>query len=576
MQTAIPSQIATLRSLGGYFCAGDYGLIEIYGKEASKFLQDKTTNNVLKLSEFQGQPSCLLDRKAHVKAFFQLYRKHDSFRIVAEINQIEPILAHLEQYKFSDKVEFLNLCQTGTFFALQGPNVLQLLLENQATKGDNCLSAHDLSDSRLWGVPVHVFRKSVTGEEGYFVWLSQSDLPEFLANAEPDCLNLGLSKLSNETLEIARIEAGLPKFAVDFSENNLLTETGLEQLTVSYDKGCFLGQEVLARIKNQGAPTKGLMGLVFAQGIKETFAIDSPVIGADKEIAHLKSNCFSPTLNRTVAIAMVLREFRTPNKILDVVIAEKPVQVSTTLLPLYQAATATERARALYQKALSLYASQAPADSESESIAILKNAIALDPLLEDAYESLGVILSKCDRLDEAIEVMKRLASLNPQSIMAHTNLSIFYMQKGLKDEAEEEKAISMSIRMALAAQEAALAKQQEQTSQEKQEQARERLEMFLQVLAIDSEDLLANYGSGTCYIDLLQYAQAVPFLTKAITLKPSHTLAYLALAIAYQSLNKSNEAIETLMKGIEIAAKRADMDVLKQMQLKLSTMKRDL
>jgi folate-binding protein YgfZ len=569
MQPSISEQIATLRSQGGYFCASDYGLIEIYGKDAAKFLQDKTTNDVLQLKEHQGQLSCLLDRKAHVKAFFQLYRKHESFRIIAEKSQIEPILAHLEQYKFSDKVEFLNLCDTGTFFALQGPNVFQLLSKHQTCKGS---IDQDLADTKLWGTSIHLFRKSVTGEEGYFIWVSQSDVSAFFANAEAACLDSGFSKLTKESLETARIEAGLPKFATDFLDSNLLPETGLEELTVSYSKGCFLGQEVLARIKNHGAATKALMGLVFAQEFSQPLHFDSQVLLEDKEIAQLKSNCYSPTLNKHIAIALVRREYRVPNRQLNVLVIDKPAQVSTTLLPFYHSASKAERALKLYQKALSIFALQSGLETEIEAIKLLESAIVLEPLFEDAYESLGVILSKCNRLDEAIAIMKRLAELNPQSIMAHTNLSVFYIAQGLKEQAEEEKAISMSIRMQLAAKEAASAKQENKDKIEKQNSANERLDMFRQVLAIDSEDLLANYGSGSCLIDLEQYAEAIPYLAKAIEIKPTHSVAYLALATAYQSLGKTHEAGKTLERGIEIAAQRADMEPLKQMQNNLAAL----
>jgi predicted Zn-dependent protease len=162
--------------------------------------------------------------------------------------------------------------------------------------------------------------------------------------------------------------------------------------------------------------------------------------------------------------------------------------------------------------------------------------------------------------------MKKLASINEDSVMAHTNLSVFYIEKGLKEAAEEEKAISMGIRMRLAAQESKAANEKAQSEQQKEKETRERMEMFKQVLAIDSQDLLANYGYGSCLVELKEAAEAVPFLLKAIEIKPMHTVAYVALAKAYKDLGEKAKLSETLVKGIEVASKRGDMMPLREME----------
>src|ERR1700728_1397805 len=115
------AQIKNLRQVGGFCKAEPYGLIEIYGKDDARSLQAQTTNDVSQLEQCSAQISCLLDRKAHVQASFDLYRRHESFRIIVEKAQVPIILDHLEQHRVADKVEFLDLSNTGKFFALQGP-----------------------------------------------------------------------------------------------------------------------------------------------------------------------------------------------------------------------------------------------------------------------------------------------------------------------------------------------------------------------------------------------------------------------------------------------------------------------
>jgi folate-binding protein YgfZ len=558
--------IATLRERGGYFSATDFGLVEIYGKDAGRFLQSQTTNDVNALDACCGQLSCLLDRKAHVKAFFQLYRRHESFRIIAEKSQIQTILSHLEEYKFADKIELLDLTETGQFFAIQGPDAPLLVRHGQRGNSHNVACDHDLTDATFWDTPVHVFRKSITGEIGYFFWVAKSRIDAFRASAEKACGDIGFVQLDNEVLEIARIEAGLPKYGTDFNDENLLPETALEEIAASYTKGCFLGQEVLARIKSQGSPTRALVGLTFPADSRLKFPINAKVNCDGTDIAIIKSNGYSPTLKRTIALAFIKRDWRIAGKHLACNIEQTNCDVNVATLPFYKPESINERARRLYEEGLKLYAKESDLAVESPAVKLLRTAIELDPLLEDAYEALGVVLSKRGQLDDAIKLMKKLATINQDSVMAHTNLSVFYVEKGLKDEAEEEKAISMSIRMRLAAKEATAAKSKEESKQQKEQETRERMDMFKQVLAIDGEDLLANYGYGSCLVELEQYQDAIPYLLKAISIKPMHTVAYVSLSKAYKGLGDKDKLCETLEKGIEVASKRGDLMPLKELE----------
>ena len=95
-----------------------------------------------------------------------------------------------------------------------------------------------------------------------------------------------------------------------------------------------------------------------------------------------------------------------------------------------------EDVKVLYRRALDFFA-----DSRLEEASrLLQKALELDPKFADAYEALGIVCSRMDRLDEAIGCMDKLLEIDPDSVMAHTNLSVFYMKKGMKEKAEEEKA----------------------------------------------------------------------------------------------------------------------------------------
>jgi folate-binding protein YgfZ len=545
------------------------GMLAIHGVDAARFLQSQTTNDVSKLDELQSQLSCILDRKAHVKAFFHLYRKHKSFRILAEKDQIESIMLHLDTYRFADKVEFVNESSRGALFAIQGPKALQCLISSLHSPGLAASLQHDLCDIKLFNHSCLVFRKSLCGEEGFLIRTSVTDAIELFPILEDVCKKASMIELTPTVLETARIEAGIPIFGVDFSEANFLPEAGLDEKTVSYTKGCFLGQEVLARVKSQGAPTRGLVGLVLSPKTHITFYLDSKVGTESGDVAWLKSNCYSPTLDTTIALAFVKRDYRIPDKSISAIIEGKSYTAIVKMLPFVQSRSSKDRAREYYEQALRTYTKEADDGTQSEAVSLLRQALELDPKFEDAYEALGVILHKRGQIDEAIDLMKVLVELNADSVMAHTNLSVFYVEKGLKDEAEEEKAISLSIRMREAAQQASQAQKDEAEKKRRIEDATQRLDMFRQVLEIDNEDLLANYGIGSCLVALEKFEEAIPYLKKAIEIKASYTVAYAALAEAYEGLARDKEAIETYTAGVEVASKRGDMSPMNDMQRRL-------
>ncbi len=176
------------------------------------------------------------------------------------------------------------------------------------------------------------------------------------------------------------------------------------------------------------------------------------------------------------------------------------------------------------------------------------------------------MLSKQDKLDEAISVMKRLAEIDPTEIMAHTNLSIYYMKQGRIEDAEKEKAEATAIQFEqMVAQN--MAKKQKQQQEEKAHQERERqIEMFKQVLEIDPVDQIANFGLGSVYYEQGRYGEAVDPLRIVIRENKDYSAAYLLLGKNLEKLDQREEALEVYRQGIAAASKKGDLMPLKEMQ----------
>src|SRR5205814_2050722 len=111
-----------------------------------------------------------------------------------------------------------------------------------------------------------------------------------------------------QAMETARIEAGIPRFGVDMDEGNLPPETGIEDRAISYTKGCYIGQEVIARIRTYGQVAKTLRGLRLADSIKVLPQKGDKLYRGDKEVGYVTSALASPTLKCNIALGYVRRE----------------------------------------------------------------------------------------------------------------------------------------------------------------------------------------------------------------------------------------------------------------------------
>lgn len=554
-----------IREGGGLLPTSAFSLIEVKGPDAMRFLQAQTTNDVNLLQDGQMQKSAVLDRKAKLVGNFNLYRiDQEHFKIVSDSVLQKPILEHLEKFCFADKVEFVCVekQKLGYLYGLHS----RLLLSSKQTQ-EPSLFESDYGKIAFAGNDTEYFKFSLTGEEGF---LLQMNLPDSSDEQEENEAYHKEIAEREETINVARIEAGIGKFGVDFDNDNLIFETGLDQSSISYTKGCFQGQEVLARVKAQGAPTRALAGLRINGNIGE---LENKSILKDGEVVgNITSIANSKMAGGTIALASMKRDYRAPGKTFTASLDGNDVTIAIANLPFVQIASPKEFASQMLEQGMSLFTAE-PLTLEakdSKSVFFLRIALLYNPLSLDAYEALGVVLSKKGELDEAIGIMEEMARLNPDSVMAHANLSAFYVEKGWIEKAEEEKAISMSLRMKEIMAESKQKEEAEKKKQHDQGETQKRLEMFKQVLAIDGDDLLANYGTGSCLVELGRFEDSLAYLNKAIEVKADYTNAYLYLGKAHLGLNDSKQASRALVKGIEVAAKRGDGEPLKVMQIMLN------
>lgn len=531
------SSYEAVRQSAAFKVLSDWCLIKVFGADAASFLQGQSSNDVKALESGTGQINAFLDPKAKIRALTYLYRLDDTYYLLLERAYAQSLYEHLDKYIIMDDVELAFV--DGGLTLVAGAEACEILGVESQTAEESVSRVND---------QIH-FQLSLTGEDDVIV------LGDLAKTAE-------LTELDDESFEKLRVEAGVLLAEKDYDQSTLFPETALQTRAVSYTKGCFVGQEIVARVKYRGAVNKLLTGLIFDE---EAPAIGSTLETRGKKAGVLKSVVYSELLQKKVAIASLMKNFRTPGSKYAFEADGNVYKAEVAQLPFYQKASDVEVAQSLFDEAVVAFA-QETEEGDSEAVDLLKQALHKNAKFADAYEVLGVILSRQERFDEAIELMKQLKELTPDEVMPYTNLSLFYMKKGMIQEAEDEKqqATLASFRKAASDRKKRIAEEEFQKAQ--QEEIKKKMGMFEQVLEIDEDDLVANFGMGKALVDLKEADKALPFLEKSVDLKKNYSLAYQYLAQAHIALNNPKSAKSVLESGMHHAQENGDLMPLSEMK----------
>jgi folate-binding protein YgfZ len=566
-------------------------IVYLQGKDTLSFLQSRTTNDVKALQAGQGQLNTILDAKAHIQGVFACIKdieQPDAIWLIWQGNPLpQSLLNNLFAFKVIEDVT-ATILSADHGVLLLGPasqNIVVQASDGQDHWPDISRYSHNLVS--IAGESYRYFKVLVAGQSSIVI-LTKTPLmattlrTHLLQVANNQCHDLQLLALEETALlhQLLSLEAGWPQYGQDIDDNIILPQTGLELATVSYTKGCYLGQETVARVKTYGAVQRALVGIRIAQWPSHyplPLSGSFPVSIDGQPVGWITSVGYSPVLDTTVAMAYLDKHHRVPGQTLTLQFAYSDNTAQTlitisavvTNLPFW---TPEHQAKCLLDKGLSCFASSHP-EGLNQAIALLESALVLDPALADACEALGVMYSRQGLYAKAIAMMHRLLALDADRVMAHTNLSIYYLKLGDKDRAEEEKAKATVLGMRLKMKEAGLDPTEVETKRLQRETAlRERVALFLDALQGNPDDPLGNFGLAMAYIELNELRLAITPLEKTLLAQPKHSVAYLNLGNCYNRLGQTIQAMDVYHRGIAVASQQGDRIPLQTMQQALSAL----
>ncbi len=490
----------------------DWTLIEVHGADALSFLQGQLTNNTENLT---SQITTRLSLRGRVQSYFYLFKNNSNLYILIESHFQKTLLADLEKFIIMEDVSFREIAQD--------PYILLGVSE---------------PDGKEWGK------------------LNFLNLPAFLYSGEDE------PELTYNEIELLGMLSGYPKWGLNISDKSLLNDTFLNEVAIDYRKGCFYGQETVAKIQSGRGGAYAPVILQSSQKIRDIgdFKIQGKRAGTIFQELKLE--------NEYVYIANVLRDFRVEGKTL--VIGTKGIEYSVKVkyLPYYDFSTKELLSKELFIRGSKLYGTK----NSNKAKELLEKAISINPNNIDAIESLGVIYRQEEDYDNAILLMKSLLTISENSVMAHTNLSLIYMQQGKIEEAEKEKALATVKSFKKAGSEAKEKKALALQKEKERAEIDRREKMFMQVLDMDSNDTLALYGLSDICFARSEFKKAQTYLEKVLENDPKYSVAYLLLGKVFEKLDEKSKAKNIYEKGIEVAAQKGDLMPANEMQSRVSTL----
>jgi folate-binding protein YgfZ len=340
------AEYAALRSSAAVLDLSFRSRLCLLGGDRQKFLNGQVTNNVKDLKTGEGCYAALVNAKGKMQSDLNIYILENEILLDFEPGYSTAVAQRLEKYIIAEDVQVADVAPHYGTLSVQGPKAAEVVgalefdafdrgpgpdpsqegarqpvdtppLQTQTggpgesvrtriqppIKPMNFVSRKDPAHGEIYLVNV-----ARLGTSGFDFFIPVAGLAAIAARVVTAANAVGGRACGWQALEMARIEAGIPRYGVDMDETNLPPETGIESRAVSYAKGCYIGQEVIARIRTYGQVARSLRGLRLADTLGVLPQKGDKLYWGDKEIGYVTSALASPEFKANLALGYVRRE----------------------------------------------------------------------------------------------------------------------------------------------------------------------------------------------------------------------------------------------------------------------------
>jgi len=271
------------------------GRIMVSGSDAEMFLNGLVTNDVKTLAVNSWMPAAFVSVQGRLLAAVRIIRRADGFLFDTETATRERVFRLLERFSLAGDFKVADVTEQTALLSLQGKAADQLVrpeFGREAIEIDR--QAIFRSEKGCDIVPA-----THTAEEGFDIFTDHANADALWKTFTED----GVVPVDEVTQEVLRIEAGIPRYGIDMDDTTVISETNLDE-AISFTKGCYVGQEIIIRIKHRGHVAKKLTGILLEE--RSELEPGTPILSDDDvEVGRVTSSVISPHLDRTAAMAYI-------------------------------------------------------------------------------------------------------------------------------------------------------------------------------------------------------------------------------------------------------------------------------
>jgi folate-binding protein YgfZ len=290
--------------------AGGYGpvhpprtLIEVTGGDRQSWLHNLTTNVVTSLNPGEGNYFFAINVQGRVIFDGNVLVFADRLWLELDARWEKAALAHLNKYVVVEDVALCDITAEWTGYEIFGPRAADCM--EGLGLGNNFTALADVQHlaGAVAGANVHLVKDHLGPIPRGVLWVASDAAPEFAARLAEVAADCGLIAADATLRDTIRMEAGFPQSVDDIDDQVIPPETHQVERGISYVKGCYLGQEVIERMRSRGSMARGLVGLsIPGERVPEHGA---PVFANGKEVGRVTSACHSPVLGTVLALGYV-------------------------------------------------------------------------------------------------------------------------------------------------------------------------------------------------------------------------------------------------------------------------------
>jgi len=300
-------EYAALRETAGFLDLSFRSRICLTGADRVRFLHGQITNDVKKLAAGEGCYAAITTAKGKMQSDLNVFCLPDELLLDFEPGLTALVSQRLEKYLVADDVQVVDVTPHYGLLSVQGPQAAAVV---RATGWFAAVPTKPLSlakNSHATLGDLYLINHARVGSAGCDLFIPLPALGTVAVELLQAARALGGSLCGWNALEIARVEAGIPRFGADMDESNIPIECGIEARAISYQKGCYIGQEVLNRIHSMGHVNLELCGLQLAAGSQNLPARGDKLFLGEKELGTITSAVVSPRWKCGLALGYVRR-----------------------------------------------------------------------------------------------------------------------------------------------------------------------------------------------------------------------------------------------------------------------------